>query len=236
MRTLLTTATSHDIDALQPKIAVLPIGSFEQHGGVLPLITDTIVAQLIAARIAEDYNLFLLPPVTMSCSHEHVGFAGTVSISSQTLYAIIADIRASLRTSGIERLVLVNGHGGNYVLSHVAQEANIAEVAVALFPGRPEWQKARDAAGLQTTISEDMHAGELEVSLLLHAAPDLVSKSYAEQDHLATDRPHLFMTGMRALTDNGIIGRPSLGTAEKGALILESLSRSFGSFHALLSK
>lgn len=236
MRTLLTTATSHDIDALQPKIAVLPIGSFEQHGNVLPLSTDTIVAQLIAARIAEDYDLFLLPPVTMSCSHEHAGFAGTVSISSQTLYAVIADIRVSLKASGIERLVLVNGHGGNYVLSNVAQEANVTEVAVALFPGRPEWQTARDAAALQTTISEDMHAGELEVSLLLHAAPDLVSASYAEQDHLATERPHLLMTGMRALTDTGIVGRPSLGTAEKGALILDSLSQSFAPFHALLDQ
>lgn len=236
MRTLLTTATSHDINLLQPKIAVLPVGSFEQHGGVLPLITDTIVAQLVAARIAEDYDLFLLPPVTMSCSHEHAGFAGTVSISSQTLHAIVADVRASLKASGISKLVIVNGHGGNYVLSNVAQEANVAESAVALFPGRPEWQAARDAAGLQTTMSEDMHAGELEVSLLLHAAPDLVSSSYSEQDHLATDRPHLLITGLRALTDTGIVGRPSLGTAAKGALVLDSLSQSFATFHALLSK
>lgn len=236
MRTLLTTATSYDIDALEPKIAVLPIGSFEQHGSLLPLATDTIVAQLIAARVAEDYGLFLLPPVTVSCSHEHAGFAGTVSISSRTLYAIIADIRASLKTSGIERLVLVNGHGGNYVLSNVAQEANVTEAAVALFPGRSEWQKARDAAGLETSISEDMHAGELEVSLLLHAAPDLVGQSRDQQDHLATDRPHLLITGLRALTDNGVVGRPSLGTPEKGALILGSLSHSFASFHALLSK
>lgn len=236
MRTLLTTATSPDVAALEPKIAVLPIGSFEQHGGVLPLITDTIVAQLIAARLAQDYDLFLLPPVTISCSHEHAGFVGTVSISSQTLFAIIADIRASLRASGIEKLVMVNGHGGNYALSNVAQEANVGEVAVCLFPGRPEWQKARDAAALQTTMSEDMHAGELEVSLLLHATPDLVNPSYRTQDHLATDRPHLLMTGLRALTESGIVGRPSLGTAEKGAIILDSLSQSFEPFYALLSK
>ena len=236
MRTLLTTATSHDIANLQPKIAVLPIGSFEQHGGILPLATDTVVAQLIAERIASDYDLFLLPPVTISCSHEHAGFAGTVSISAQTLIALIADIRASLSATGVEKLVLVNGHGGNYVLSNIAQEANTTGVSVALYPGRVEWQAARDAAGLETSISEDMHAGELEVSLVLHAAPELVNASRATADHLATDRPHLLMTGLAELTTTGIIGRPSLGTAEKGALILTSLSASFASFHKLLGE
>lgn len=236
MRTLLTTATSHDIAELQPTIAVLPIGSFEQHGSVLPLTTDTIVAQLIAERIAQDYGLFLLPPMTVSCSHEHAGFAGTVSISSQTLLAVVADIRRSLSASGIDKLVLVNGHGGNYVLSNIAQEANVSDVCVALYPGRVEWQQARDDAALETTISEDMHAGELEVSLLLHADPDLVSASYKTEDHLATVRPHLLMTGLRALSASGIVGRPSLGTAEKGEILLASLSRSFASFHALLCK
>jgi creatinine amidohydrolase len=236
MRTLLTTATSHDVASLQTKIAVLPVGSFEQHGGVLPLITDTVVAQLIADRIAEDYGLFLLPPITISCSHEHAGFAGTVSISSQTLYAVVADIRASLIGSGIDKLVLVNGHGGNYVLSNIAQEANVSEPRIALFPGRVEWQRARDDAGLETTMSEDMHAGELEVSLLMHAVPDLVAESRSSADHLAIERPHLLMTGLRGLTASGVIGRPSLGTAEKGATLLGSLSKSFASFHALLSQ
>lgn len=85
MRTLLTTATSLDVAALQPHTAIVPIGSSEQRDG-LPLITDTIVAQLIAARLVQDYDLFLLPPATVSCSQEHAGLAGTVSISSQRVY------------------------------------------------------------------------------------------------------------------------------------------------------
>jgi Creatinine amidohydrolase len=64
-------------------VAVLPVGSFEQHGDFLPLITDTVVACLIARRVSADYGLFLLPPVTLSCSHEHSGFAGTVSVSAR---------------------------------------------------------------------------------------------------------------------------------------------------------
>ena len=52
-------------------MAVLPVGSFEQHGDFLPLITDTVVACLIARRGSADYGLLLRPPVTLSCSHEH---------------------------------------------------------------------------------------------------------------------------------------------------------------------
>ena len=235
MRMLITGATSTDIAALGPTVAVLPVGSFEQHGGVLPLATDTIVACLIAERIATDYRLFLLPPITISCSHEHAAFAGTVSISSRTLTAVINDIRASLDASGIAKLVIVNGHGGNYVLSNLVQEANVAEACVALFPGRAEWQRARDDAGLSTTMSEDMHAGELETSLLLHAAPALVSPDHAMADHLATERPHLLITGMRGYTESGVIGRPSLGAAAKGKALLDSLAKSFADQLRLLA-
>lgn len=235
MRTLVTEATSPDIAALQPSVAVLPVGSFEQHGAVLPLATDTIVACLIAQRVSTDYGLFLLPPITISCSHEHAGFAGTVSISAHTLTAVIADVRASLAASGIMRLVLVNGHGGNYVLSNVAQEANVGEPRVTLFPGRAEWQQARDDADLSTTISEDMHAGELETSLLLHAAPELVSPERSAADHLATERPHLLISGVRGYTESGVIGRPSLGTATKGEALLNSLAKSFADHLRLLS-
>jgi creatinine amidohydrolase len=206
---------------------VLPIGSFEQHGEILPLATDTIVACDIARRVSTDYGLLLLPPVTVSCSHEHSGFAGTVSISAATLTAVVTDIADSLRQAGVAQLALVNGHGGNYVLSNVVQQANVAGPAMMLFPNRQDWQTAREAAGLASTASEDMHAGELEVSLLLHAHPELVGDNYQQADWPADPRPHLLVTGMRGYTRSGVIGRPSLATAEKGRLLLDSLTRSF---------
>ena len=73
-------------------VALLPIGSFEQHGPYLPLTTDTLVAGAISREIAAAHPVRLLPPITISCSQEHVGWAGTVSISSQTLTAVIKDI------------------------------------------------------------------------------------------------------------------------------------------------
>lgn len=92
---LITTATSADAGRLSSRIALLPVGSFEQHGQHLPLATDTIVAAAIAAAVAETYQLMLLPPITISCSHEHAHWPGTVSITATTLQAIITDIAAS---------------------------------------------------------------------------------------------------------------------------------------------
>lgn len=224
---LLPTATSADESRRGATTAVLPIGSFEQHGAHLPLATDTAVACLIAGRIAHDYDLFLLPPVTLSCSHEHEGFAGTVSLRASTLIAVIDDVAASLERASVDKLVLVNGHGGNHVLSNVVQQSNTIGRRMALFPGRDDWNNARCHAGVQTTGHDDMHGGELETSLLLHALPDLVQPNYVDADHDAPHRPHLLITGMAGYTESGVIGRPSAATAVKGKAVLDSLAASF---------
>lgn len=228
--------TTADLRTARPRFAVLPVGSFEQHGDHLPLATDTLIATLVADRIATDHGGFLLPAVTVSCSHEHAAFPGTVSISATTLLAVVADIRGSLRASGIDALLIVNAHGGNYALSNLVQEANTARPLVALFPTRQDWQHARDAAELHTTLSADMHAGELETSLLLHAAPDLVRPRHPADDHDAPERPHLLTLGMQAYAPKGVIGHPSLATADKGRRILDALSRAAASPIALLTE
>jgi creatinine amidohydrolase len=149
--------------------------------------------------------------------------------------SMLADVAESLGNSGIDRLAIVNGHGGNYVLANVVQQANVAGPRMTLFPSRTDWDVARTAAGLGSTASEDMHAGELEVSLLLHAYPDLVDDGYQGADWQADPRPHLLVTGMRGYTETGVIGRPSRATGDKGRAILDSLMRSFKDHLALLS-
>jgi creatinine amidohydrolase len=232
---LLTTATSEDESVRGAKVALLPVGSFEQHGDHLPLATDTLIACIIAERLASAYNLFLLPPVTISCSHEHAAFPGTVSISARTLIATIEDITSSLERAGVSRLAIINGHGGNYVLSNIVQEVNVSKPRMALFPGREDFTLARERAEMVSTVSEDMHGGEWETSILLHVAPELVRPTYMQNDHEATKRPHLLIKGMQGYTPNGIIGRPSAATAEKGKAALESLTESFADTLNLLA-
>jgi creatinine amidohydrolase len=223
--------TTTDARDRAARVAVLPVGSFEQHGPFLPLATDTVIACTIAQEIAAAYPVQVLPPVTISCSHEHAAWAGTVSVSAQTLYSVIRDIADSLRLSGVPKLVLVNGHGGNYVLANIVQESR---GAMALFPGLPDVVRARAAAGMQTSVEADMHAGELETSVLLHAHPELVRPGFAAADSVADDRPHLLTLGMTAYTTSGVIGRPSLASAAKGKALLESLVESFGEYFAVL--
>ncbi|MGP3998845.1 creatininase family protein [Streptomyces sp. 8N706] len=232
---LLPLSTTEEVRARRAGVAVLPIGSFEQHGAFLPLVTDTVIACTVAREIAAAHPVLQLPPVTISCSHEHAAWPGTVSISATTLYAVVRDIADSLRRSGIDALVLVNGHGGNYVLRNAVQESVGGDTRMALFPGPADWDAARDRAGVQTPSPSDMHAGEVETSILLHAHPELVRPGYETSDCLADERKHLLSLGMSAYTESGVIGRPSRASARKGKELLASLVDSFGEYLSLLA-
>jgi creatinine amidohydrolase len=102
------------------------------------------------------------------------------------------------------------------------------------FPHSTDWTRAREHAGLATNAHDDMHAGELETSVLLHAEPTLVRPGYEAADHAAPDRPFLLTHGMRAYTETGVVGFPSRATAAKGKLVLASLAHDFEAhLHAL---
>ncbi|MEU5297608.1 creatininase family protein [Streptomyces umbrinus] len=235
----LPTDTTEDVRArgagAARQVAVLPVGSFEQHGAYLPLSTDTLVACAIAQEVAAAFPVHLLPPVTISCSHEHAAWPGTVSISSVTLHAVVRDIADSLRRSGVDTLVVVNGHGGNYVLGNVVQESTAAGARMALFPAAEDWETAREQADIETSLLTDMHAGEIETSILLHRHPELVRPGYETSDFEADDRRQLLTLGMSAYTKSGVIGRPSRASAEKGKELLASLAGSFGAYFSLLT-
>ena len=130
----------------------------------------------------------------------------------------------------------MNCHGGNYSLANVVQEGNAHGKRMALFPSGRDWADARQSAGLATSNHEDMHAGELETSILLHVHPELVRDGYHQADWVADDRRHLLTTGMGEYTQSGVIGRPSLASAEKGKAVLASLVDSFASVLEILRR
>jgi creatinine amidohydrolase len=107
------------------------------------------------------------------------------------------------------------------------QEANVAGPTMTLFPAREDWNAARQAAGLASNGHDDMHAGELEVSVLRHVAPELLRSGVEESDHQASERKLLLLRGMAAYTTTGVIGTPSSASADKGRMVLDSLTATF---------
>lgn len=223
----LPTETTTEVERRGATVAVLPVGSYEQHGPYMPLATDTLVACAVVDRLAAAYPVQPLPPLTISCSQEHARWPGTVSITASTLMAVVRDVASSLRRSGVEGLVLVNGHGGNYALRNVVQEASADGHRMALFPTGADWEEAAAKAGVETPARSDMHAGELETSILLHTRPEAVREGYESADWLHDDRRHLHTLGLGPYTDSGVVGRPSLASARKGEDVLDALAGSF---------
>ncbi|KZS60503.1 creatinine amidohydrolase [Mycobacterium kansasii] len=235
-RRVIPDTTTTDPAAIQP-VAVLPVGSFEQHGPYLPLGTDTLIAAAIAVAISQYHNVFHLPPVTFGCSHEHGAYPGTISISATTLAAIVADIVESLARQNIAGLIVVNGHGGNAVLTNVVQQSNHPKnpVKVGLYPSREDWAEARTTAGIHSSNHDDMHAGELETSILLASYPDYLRDGWQTSDHTANDRRYLTSLGIHAYTQTGVIGSPSQATAAKGSNVLGYLGRNAVTLFGLLT-
>lgn len=213
--------------AASSAVAVLAVGAFEQHGPHLPLATDTLIACAITTAISQHHDVLRLPPVAFGCSHEHAAYPGTISISATTLAAILTDITQSLTFQGIRGLIVVNAHGGNAVLTNIVQQANQppTPIRVGLYPSREDWTEARAAAAITSSNHDDMHAGELETSILLATHPDYLRDGWADTDHTATDRRYLTTLGIDAYTTTGVIGYPSKATEAKGHAILDHLGR-----------
>lgn len=215
-------STWDDIEGVQ--IAFIPVGSFEQHGLHLPLGTDGIIAEALAGKLAARFEPSLaLPLIPFSSSFEHAGFLGSVSLRVSTIAAVITDIVESLAISGVRKMVVVTGHMGNHLLRNVVQELNRPAPRILLVPSHRHWARAYEAAGLSSTPSQDMHAGEGETSIILHLVPEAVRLNKIK-DVDCPDRPLLETLGMKAYTGTGAIGFPSKASAEKGALLLNALT------------
>ena len=188
---ILSTATAAMIEKDKPNIALVPIGAYEQHGPHLPMTTDTIIACAIAHGLAERHRALRVSPITISCSHEHSGFTGCIALSAATLGRVIGDIVEWVARNEIGLTVLVNGHGGNYVLGNIAQEANVDEPRVLVGPTRKHWNIARRNGEIETRDEHDMHAGEIETSLLLHVwrsavRVDLIADTPGDEPRVTT--------------------------------------------------
>ncbi len=229
-----------EIQEIAPhRVAVLPIGSLEQHGHHLPLLTDTYIVSAIAEQSAsqlEDIALFL-PTLWVGTSEHHRRFPGTVSLKPTTYTTVLIDILESLIDTGFRRILLLNAHAGNVVSARQAihevrmryRESWDLWIVLASW-----WMLARDRiAHLQDLASRWVsHACEQETSLILHLCPHLVDMEKAI-GYWPTVGSQYFTPGnpfvskvesaipFEQMTITGALGHPEVATPEKGERLLK---------------
>jgi creatinine amidohydrolase/Fe(II)-dependent formamide hydrolase-like protein/7-cyano-7-deazaguanine synthase in queuosine biosynthesis len=215
----------------QVDIALLPVGSIEQHGMHLPLDTDAFDAEYLALRVAEacsDPKPLVLPNISYGVSYHHDEFKGTVSISNDTLAKLVYDIGISLSHNGIKKLVIINGHGGNSpALNYAAQMINRdAHIFVCVDTG--ETSDVDIYSWVETP--NDVHAGEIETSTSLAVRPHLVKMDQARREvpefssrylDFTSKRGVLWYAYTRKISHSGVMGDPTKANAEKGKRIWE---------------
>jgi mycofactocin system creatininase family protein len=205
-------STSKQLEGTSPTV-VAPVGSTEQHGPHLPLDTDTriatAVADAIVARLSGSghrASLVVAPAIAYGASGEHQAFPGTVSIGTAVLKQLFLEFGRSA-CEWAERLVFVNGHGGN-----------VEAVAAAVVRLRDE---GRDAGWCPCSVAGgDAHAGHTETSILLHLSPETVcidERRAGNVTPLAELMPTMRRGGVAAVSEVGVLGDPTTATAAAGA-------------------
>ncbi|SFS66100.1 creatininase family protein [Halostagnicola kamekurae] len=219
----LRSATWTDLAGCETDLAIIPVGSTEQHGPHAPLGTDVITAESVARAGLErfDGEVVLAPAIPVGIAEEHRQFSGTMWVSPDTFRAYVRESATSLAAHGFDRIVFVNGHGGNVdALREVAADISRTEDAYTV---SFTWFEA-----VGEHASEMGHGGPLETALLSHVAPELVREDQLEEARdAAADSwgewvSHVNLAHDSAeFTENGVVGDPGEGDEQLGEELLE---------------
>jgi creatinine amidohydrolase len=222
------------IPDLAGKVVVLPLGSMEQHGHHLPLLTDTMICAEIVrqAQAALGDAAMFLPMLWVGASDHHLRFPGTVSMHNDTYTRMLEDILESLIGSGFRRIVLLNAHGGNSMPGSEAlyqvqmrhrQERDLWLVLATWFALAAPQIAAIEALEQKCVT----HACELETSMILYLRPELVRleaargahkpfpSQFYSQDSSRTSRVTV-RRPFEHISESGALGHPEQATAKKG--------------------
>ena len=232
MVTDLNSYTWDEIAAMDPEgmMYLLPISSLEQHGRHLALGADDFILQCALKELYSKTeitgNMLMLPIVHYGNSHEHLAFRGVVSFSCDTLVSIVRDILKCMKMHGVKRLVILNSHGGNTALLEAYAQEWEVEFGIKVYTislWSPYFFRGAEL-GVETPLNLEIHAGEMETSILEYGMPEAVRKDKISS---RSDNPVELLdyyTGWLSADlspDNGAMGMPSRATAEKGRAIVQ---------------
>ena len=212
--------TADEIMAADPELAIIPVGSLEQHGPQLPVMTDWAIATELGKRVAEKTGAFLLPALPISTCREQMGKKGSVWMEPMTFYQMMNDIIMSLKTQGFKKVAILQCHGGIFIMTPLVRDLNakyhpdFMEVNVDICNFfAPAYQE-----GILQTNTE-LHAGECETSQILAIAPETVHMDRAEDFVPHVPRSYLSYGSIFRASPTGVWGEPTKATAEKGEKI-----------------
>jgi|YelNatPaOPRAMG01_1025707.scaffolds.fasta_scaffold14143_5 creatinine amidohydrolase len=219
-------------------IALLPVGSIEQHGEHLPTGEDSYHAIKIAEAVAEKTGIMLLPcPWYGAHPYHHWYYAGTIPLRAETFINLVKDVVRGAACAGYNKFIILNCHGQEWALPVAIQELGLEGYFVV---GVTLWEIAKSAIQ-ETMETKFMHAEETETSLGLYLVPELVdmskakdetpeplvdSKWYAAPGEVIRDKTPWYM-GTFAQPEYkqlkyGVIGYPTRASAEKGRKVFEA--------------
>ena len=232
-------------------VVVVPTGSMEQHGPHLPLEVDYHIASRLACDLERKMpEVLILPPVWAGVSPHHMDFPGSIALRPRVFIDLLKDICTSIHHHGFQRIVLLNGHGGNRSSLEVLTQELYAELGLSvtiivywdLVPDLVKSMKKSNSKGMG-------HSGELETSLMIYLAPHLVSqkdipKEIPESVH--DERKKLLSGGrikryvnIKEHSEIGVDGNPSAATREDGErfyqAVLAELEKTIQSLKELTS-
>tara|TARA_B100001093_G_scaffold165097_1_gene157545 strand:+ start:1647 stop:2441 length:795 start_codon:yes stop_codon:yes gene_type:complete len=236
---------AQDLSGLDP-VVLLPLGAFEQHGKHLPLKVDEFMVNNIAKEAVrksnqKKTNAVVTPVIWSGFSPHHMDFPGTISVQDETLTNLIIDIVESLVKNKLERILILNGHGGNIaILKNVGQKLKYDKniyIATASY-----WDFAMQEINdwRESDLGGINHACEMETALMLHMQEDIVKKeriidnplkrsAYTGVDLLSGGAVGV-SASFKELSDHGVIGSPSLATKEKGTELFETITDKISDF------
>lgn len=204
--------------ARQYPFAILPVGSTEQHGPHLPVNTDTLIAERMALEIARRSVGLVLPALPFGYAWVWRDVPATVTLRFDTYMAVVRDIAESLERWGIRAVYIVSGHGSNpQPIKHAIRELIHGKLGIKVLYGMYAGIGEMLAEAESRRWHDDIHAEEIETSLMLAIAPELVRMDLAAPDYPPVPADYgQSELAMGHFMRSGVFGDPTRATAEKG--------------------
>lgn len=235
---------SHEFTRLpRDTVAVLPVAAIEQHGPHLPVMVDACLNEAVVQRtlalLPPGIPVTFLPMQAVGKSNEHLAYAGTLSLSAETLIRLWTEIGECVNRAGIRKLVFFNSHGGQPQVMEIVARDLRARLGMFVVCAASYGFGAPEGLFPETEEKHGIHAGSSETSQMLALRPDLVQMKRAdnfssvtrqfedEYEYLRAEGPVSFGWQTQDLHPSGACGDASDADAQRGNLALDHSARAF---------